>query len=339
LGKIAIAFQGEHGAYSEEAIYKRFGKAVTTVPTTTIREVFDLAEAGNVRLGVVPVENSVEGSINETYDMLVSHNLTVVGEVILRVVHCLIALDTARLEDIKVVYSHPQALAQCRNFVRSMGLEPIVTYDTAGSAKMIKEDGLLRAAAIAGERAAQIYGLKVLKKGIEDYSTNSTRFLVVSKERGLPGDDLDQKVGSGRPAMRAHSPGGQRADLGGKTGYGRSASAGRRSDRTGPRRARQQKAGGAAGEGRTDKTSIIFALPHTPGSLYNALEVFARANINLTKIESRPTKQRVWEYYFFVDFEGNEMDTTVAVVLDELSKKTVFLKILGSYPRSEPGEP
>ena len=116
-------------------MYKRFGRAVKTVPTATIREVFDLTEAGTVRLGVVPIENSVEGSINETYDMLVSYNLAVVGEVILRVVHCLIALDTARLEDIKVVYSHPQALAQCRNFVRSMGLEPRVTYDTAGSAK------------------------------------------------------------------------------------------------------------------------------------------------------------------------------------------------------------
>jgi prephenate dehydratase len=332
LGKIAIAFQGEHGAYSEEAIYKRFGKAVTTVPTATIREVFDLTEAGTVRLGVVPVENSVEGSINETYDMLVSYDLTVVGEVILRVVHCLIALDTARLEDIKVVYSHPQALAQCRNFVRSMGLEPIVTYDTAGSAKMIKEDDLVGAAAIAGEKAAQIYGLKVLKKGIEDYSTNSTRFLVISKERGMPGDrDPGQKA-----------VGGQGADLDDKTRRwhgGGGPAARRRNSRAGPRRPRQ-RAGEAAGEGgRTDKTSIIFALPHTPGSLYNALEVFARANINLTKIESRPTKQRPWEYYFFVDFEDNETNPTVAVVLDELSKKTVFLKILGSYPRSEPGDP
>ena len=141
-----------------------------------------MTEAGAVDLGVVPVENSVEGSINETYDMLLSSNLTVIGEVVLRVVHCLIALPTASLKGIKVVYSHPQALAQCRNFVTALGVEPLVTYDTAGSAKMIKEQHLGGAAAIAGERAAEIYGLKVLKKGIEDYSTNSTRFLIVSRQ-------------------------------------------------------------------------------------------------------------------------------------------------------------
>ena len=181
MGKLTIGFQGEHGAYSEEAIFKQFGREVKTVPTVSIHEVFNLTEAGAVDLGVVPVENSVEGSINETYDMLLSSNLKVIGEVVLRVVHCLIALRSAKLEGIKVVYSHPQALAQCRNFVTSLGIEPMVTYDTAGSVKMIKEKRLEGAAAIAGERAARIYGLKVLKKGIEDYSTNSTRFLIVAR--------------------------------------------------------------------------------------------------------------------------------------------------------------
>jgi prephenate dehydratase len=286
LGKLSIGFQGEHGAYSEEAIYKQFGREVKTVPTVTIHEVFNLTEAGAVDLGVVPVENSVEGSINETYDMLLSSNLTVIGEVVLRVVHCLIALRTAKLGGIKVVYSHPQALAQCRNFVTSLGIEPIVTYDTAGSVKMIKERRLEGAAAIAGERAAEIYGLKVLKKGIEDYSTNSTRFLIVAREGGEP--------------ERSKSP----AALRGGVSHG-------------------------------SKTSLMFAVPHTPGSLYNALEVFARAKINLTKIESRPTKERPWEYYFFVDFEGRRDDPKVIRVLSELAKKTAFLKVLGSYPRSK----
>jgi prephenate dehydratase len=287
LGKLAIGFQGEHGAYSEEAIYKHFGRDVKTVPTLSIHEVFNLTEAGAVDLGVVPVENSVEGSINETYDMLLSSNLVVIGEVVLRVVHCLIALRTARLSGIKVVYSHPQALAQCRNFVTSLGVEPIVTYDTAGSVKMIKEKGLREAAAIAGERAARIYGLKVLKKGVEDYSTNSTRFLIVSRE--------------------------------------------------GPEEARRPAVAEArrGGISRGSKTSLIFAVPHRPGSLYNALEVFAREKINLTKIESRPTKERPWEYYFFVDFEGHRQDTKVVRVLSELAKKTAFLKVLGSYPRSK----
>ncbi len=286
MGKLRIGFQGEHGAYSEEAIYKQFGRDVKTVPTVSIHEVFNLTEAGAVDLGVVPVENSVEGSINETYDMLLSSNLKVIGEVVLRVVHCLIALRTAKLSGIKVVYSHPQALAQCRNFVTSMGIEPMVTYDTAGSAKMIKEKRLEGAAAIAGERAAQIYGLKVLKKGIEDYSTNSTRFLIVARESGEP--------------ERQKSPAARRGGI-----------------------------------SHGSKTSLIFAVPHTPGSLYNALEVFARAKINLTKIESRPTKERPWEYYFFVDFEGRRDDQKVVKVLSELAKKTAFLKVLGSYPRSK----
>ncbi|HYR04559.1 MAG TPA: prephenate dehydratase [Nitrososphaerales archaeon] len=288
MGRPSIAFQGEHGAYSEEAIYKQFGREVKTVPAVSIHEVFNLTEAGAVDLGVVPIENSIEGSINETYDMLLSSNLAVVGEVVLRVVHCLIALRTAHLAGIKVVYSHPQALAQCRNFVESLGVEPRVTYDTAGSVKMIKEKRLEGAAAIAGERAAEIYGLKVIKKGIEDYSTNSTRFLIVSRE--------------GAKALPAPAGGSRRGGL-------------------------------SSGS----KTSLIFALPHTPGSLYNALEVFARERINLTKIESRPTKERPWEYYFYVDIEGHRQDPKVVRVLSELAKRTAFLKVLGSYPRSKAG--
>ncbi len=287
MGRLAIAFQGEHGAYSEEAIFKQFGKEVKTVPTVSIHEVFNLTEAGAVDLGVVPVENSIEGSINETYDMLLASNLTVIGEVVLRVVHCLIALRGASLGGIKMVYSHPQALAQCRNFVTSLRIQPIVTYDTAGSVKMIKEKRLDGAAAIAGERAAEIYGLKVLKKGIEDYSTNSTRFLIVSRE-----------------AARGHQ----------------------QTRGSGPRR---------GGISMGSKTSLIFAVPHTPGSLYNALEIFARERINLTKIESRPTKERPWEYYFFVDFQGDRRDPKVLKVLSGLAKRTAFLKVLGSYPRSK----
>lgn len=271
-----IGFQGEHGAYSEEAIFKHFGRDATTVPVVSIHEVFRLTEAGELDLGVVPIENSVEGSINETYDMLISSDLSVTGEIILRVVHCLISIPSARLSDIKQVYSHPQALAQCRNFVRSLGATPVVTYDTAGSAKMIKEKRLKASAAIAGEQAAKIYGLKVLKRGIEDYSTNSTRFLIVSR-----------KGSATRPAR---------------------------------------------GE---SKTSLIFSLAHTPGSLYNALEAFASAKVNLTKIESRPTKERPWEYYFILDFQGDKDDPKMKKVLAELAKRTAFMKVLGSYPRSK----
>jgi prephenate dehydratase len=273
LKKRRIGFQGEHGAFSEQAVFQHFGTGVETVPIKSIREVFNLTEVGAIDIGVVPIENSIEGSVSESYDMFLTSSAKVVGEEVVRVVHCLISLPTAKLADIKVIYSHPQALAQCRNFVASMFAEPRVTYDTAGSVKMIKEDGLSDAAAIASQKAAEIYEMKVLKKGIEDYGRNFTRFLVISKTEGK--------------------------------------------------------------KQRESKTSVIFSVPHTPGSLYAVLEVFARHKINLTKIESRPTRQRPWEYYFFVDIEGHHKDPVVSEAFAEVAGKTVFLKVLGSYPKSK----
>ncbi|MGA2199429.1 MAG: prephenate dehydratase [Nitrososphaerales archaeon] len=273
MKKLRVGFQGEHGAFSEQAAFKHFGTSVETVASRSIREVFNLTEVGSTEAGVVPIENSIEGSVSETYDMLLTSSVKVVGEVAVRVVHCLVALPTAKLAEVKVIYSHPQALAQCRNFVAALQAEPRVAYDTAGSAKMIRDERMVGAAAIASERAAEIYGLKVLKKGIEDYGRNFTRFLIISKSEGR-----------------------RRRDC---------------------------------------KTSVIFSVPHTPGSLYNVLEVLARAKINLTKIESRPTRQRPWEYYFFVDFEGHHRGRDVSKAFAEVATKTIFLKVLGSYPRSK----
>jgi prephenate dehydratase len=275
-----VGFQGEHGAYSEAAIFKHYGPSIETVPSRTIREVFNLTEASGVDVGVVPIENSIEGSVYETYDMLLTSGVKVVGEIVLRVVHCLISLPSARLKDIKVIYSHPQALAQCRGFIASLQAEPIVTYDTAGSAKMIMDKRLNDCGAIASEKAAEIYGLKVLKNGIEDYGRNYTRFLVISR----------YQTSSNNARIRNSAE---------------------------------------------SKTSILFSVTHKPGSLYKVLEVFAKENVNMTKIESRPTRQRPWEYYFFVDFEGHESDKKSSRVLREMVERTVFLKVLGSYPRSE----
>jgi prephenate dehydratase len=273
LKKLRVGFQGEHGAYSEQAVVKHFGAGVETVPIKSIREVFNLTQVGAIDVGVVPIENSIEGSVSESYDMFLTSSAKVIGEEVVRVVHCLISLPTSKMSDIKVVYSHPQALAQCRNFVASMFAEPRVTYDTAGSVGIIKDGKIANAAAIASQRAAEIYEMKILKKGIEDYGRNFTRFLVISKSEGKKKPD--------------------------------------------------------------SKTSIIFSVPHTPGSLYNTLEVFARNRINLTKIESRPTRQRPWEYYFFVDLEGHYKDPLVAKAFAEVATKTVFLKVLGSYPKSK----
>jgi chorismate mutase/prephenate dehydratase len=269
---LKVAFQGERGAYSESAVYTYFGDQAEVKPCRDLTEVFESVDKQEVPVGVVPVENSLEGSVNQTYDLFLTHNLKVSGEVIIRISHCLIANPSTSLEAVKTVYSHPQALAQCRSFLERLGSDLIPTYDTAGSVKILKEKGLKNAAAVASEKAAEIYGMKILAREIEDTPTNYTRFFVISKN---------------------DSP------LTGK-----------------------------------DKTSIIFAATHTPGSLYHALGEFAKRNINLTKIESRPTKQKAWEYNFYLDFEGHRTEENCAAALNSLEKNGAFLKILGSYPKA-----
>jgi chorismate mutase/prephenate dehydratase len=270
--RVKVAFQGERGAYSESAVYTFFGDETEVKPCRDLTEVFESVDKQEVPVGVVPVENSLEGSVNQTYDLFLTHNLKVSGEVIIRISHCLIANPSTSLEAVKTVYSHPQALAQCRSFLERLGSDLIPTYDTAGSVKMLKEKGIKNAAAVASEKAAEIYGMKILAREIEDTPTNYTRFFVISKN---------------------DSP---------KTGK--------------------------------DKTSIIFAAAHTPGSLYHALSEFAKRNINLTKIESRPTKQKAWEYNFYLDFEGHRTEENCAEALKALEKIGAFLKILGSYPKA-----
>jgi chorismate mutase/prephenate dehydratase len=270
--KVKVAFQGERGAYSESAVYTFFGDDADVKPCRDLTEVFESVDKQEAQFGVVPVENSLEGSVNQTYDLFLTHNLKVSGEIIIRISHCLIANPSTSLEAVKTVYSHPQALAQCRRFLERLGRDLVPTYDTAGSVKMLKEKGLKDAAAVASEKAAEIYGMKILAREIEDNPTNYTRFFVLSKND-------------------------------------------------------------AAMTGR-DKTSIIFAAAHTPGSLYHALGEFAKRNINLTKIESRPTKQKAWEYNFYLDFEGHRSEKRCVEALEALGKSGAFLKILGSYPKA-----
>ena len=270
---LKVAFQGEIGAYSEIAVYKHFPPDAQTIACKSFSYVFKSVEAGNADYGVVPIENSIEGSVNQVYDLFLEYDLEVCGEIILKIEHCLLANQNANLDSIKVVYSHPQALAQCSDFLERLGCEIIPTYDTAGGAKIIKERGTNDVAAIASERAAEIYGMKILARDISNTPDNYTRFLVISREDSPP------------------------------TG--------------------------------NDKTSIIFSLKHVPGSLYKALEEFALREINLTKIESRPTKRRPWEYNFYLDFEGHRNDPKCMEALRGLEKKATFIKILGSYPKAK----
>jgi len=270
---LRVAFQGELGAYSEMAVYSFFGQSVEVKPCKSFDDVFESVRNGDVDYGVVPIENSIEGSVNRNYDLFLEFDLEVSGEVIIRISHCLIAHKDTSINQIKTVYSHPQALAQCRKFLEKNKLNASSTFDTAGSVKMIKEEKMMYSAAIASERAAQIYDMTILEKEIEDVKNNSTRFFVLDKQDS------------------AYS-----------------------------------------GE---DKTSIIFAAKSIPGALYKVLKEFADRNINLTKIESRPTKQTPWEYHFYLDFEGHRTETKCQQALESIKDKTVFIKILGSYKAAE----
>lgn len=182
MNMLKVSFQGEKGSFSEDAVLAFFGEA-DPVPLRNFSGVFEAVSNGESDCGVVPVENSQAGSINDTYDLLLQRDLNIIGEVYLRVTHCLLALPGEVIEDVKRIYSHPQALAQCEEFLSSLNAEVIPTYDTAGSAKMIKERVLRNAAAIASRRVAQIYGMEILAEGIQTNPKNFTRFFVISREK------------------------------------------------------------------------------------------------------------------------------------------------------------
>jgi prephenate dehydratase len=174
-----IAFQGEDGAYSQEAIFETFGARTSTLPCATFVELFRAVETGAADLGMLPIENSTAGAINQSYDLLLEHDLKITREVIFRVRHALMAAPGAMMTEIKRVYSHPQALAQCERFIAERGWEPVVAYDTAGAAKQLAASREKDAGAIASETAARLYDLQVLARGVEDLTNNFTRFFVV----------------------------------------------------------------------------------------------------------------------------------------------------------------
>jgi len=272
-GVMGVAFQGEIGAYGEEAAFQFFGLSIEVKPCESFDDVFKAVEQGETQFGIVPVENSLEGSISRVYDLLLDSSLRVCGEIELRVVHCLIGNPEARLDSIKRVYSHPQALGQCKAFLSHLDCKLIPTYDTAGSVKMIKEEKILDGGAIASARAAEIYEMKIIAQEIEDNPNNFTRFFILSQQDSPPSGN--------------------------------------------------------------DKTSIVFSARHKPGALYESLGEFARRNINLTKIESRPTRQKPWEYNFYLDFDGHREDKVAQETLESLEEVSVFVKVLGSYPKAK----
>ncbi len=180
-----VSFQGEPGAYSEQAVFNYFGK-VETVPCESFDAMFDAVVSGKSDAALAPIENSLAGSIHQNYDLLLRHDLHIVGEYFLRVQHCLIVNPGVKMEDIKKAISHPQALGQCAGYLRGHGIKPEQVYDTAGSVKMLKESGARDVAAIASKRAAELYGMQILQEGIEDNAENYTRFLAVGRESTVP---------------------------------------------------------------------------------------------------------------------------------------------------------
>lgn len=265
----SVAFQGERGAYSEEAIRLHFGNDVQTIPCRAFEHIFEAVENGTATFGAVPVENSAAGSINKSYDLLLDHDLRVHGEILLRIRHNLLSLP-GHASAIREVRSHFQALAQCEEFLNRSGYTAVPWYDTAGSAKDLVENPEKGVAVIASKLAAETYNLEVVQEGIEDLRHNYTRFFVIGK--------------------------------------------------------------GEAERVEKSKTSLVFAVPNTPGALYRSLGEFAERGVNLTKLESRPRRNRPWQYVFYVDFDGHWQDEAPAQALLSLLSGAAFVKLLGSYP-------
>lgn len=266
---LTVAFLGPVATFTHQAALDRFGASAEYRPSRTIAEVFDDVERARVDHGVVPVENTTEGAVNITLDRLVDADVTICGEIYLDVTQNLLSRAT-ELGAIKRVLSHPQGIAQCREWL-ARNLPDVQTEDissTSAAVEMAAHDPTI--AGIASELAGRHFGVPVLRARIEDNQQNATRFLVISR----------------RPT--------------GPSGH--------------------------------DKTSICFAMPNQPGALHRILEPFARIGLNLTKIESRPAKHRPWDYVMFLDFEGHRETPVVADVLAAAAERTLFLKILGSYP-------
>lgn len=264
-----IAYLGPAGTFTQEATFKHFGQAVATLPMESIPQVFREVEAGRVRYGVVPIENSTEGVITHTLDMFVQSPLRICGEISLRI-HQNLMCRHANWQNVQKVYSHAQSLAQCRYWLDKHlpHAERIPVSSNAEAARLASLDDAV--AAIGSLQAAPIYGLTVAQESIEDNPNNTTRFLVIG----------DQRVS-------------------------------------------------ASGN---DRTSLLVSTRNQPGSLFNLLKPLAENGVDMTRIESRPSKTANWEYLFFLDVRGHEQDEAISKALAALCNEAEVVRVLGSYP-------
>ena len=270
---LKVAFLGPEGTFTQTAVLNHFGHSVRALPLASIDEVFHEVEAATADFGVVPIENSTEGTVNHTLDRFLTSPLKICGEVELRIRHHLMGTMSA-LSRIVRVCSHPQSLAQCRQWLEEHlpGIEQVPVASNAEGARRARDEK--GRAAIAGETAAEVYGLKILAAEIEDRADNTTRFLVLGRKLFTP-----------------------------------------------------------SGE---DRTTLLVSVGHTdaPGALYRLLEPLARHRVSLTRIESRPSRWRKWDYVFFMDLEGHADEPHVARALAALKKRASLFRVLGSYPRA-----
>lgn len=265
-----VAFQGTHGAYSEQALRQHFGDDVEVVLCANFNNLFEALQTSQVDYAVQPVENSVAGSVSGAYELLLEYDFRVQADIILHVRHQLLALPGTTLEKLVEVRSHPQALAQCEQYLRRHNLQAIPWYDTAGSAHDLARDCPPATGAIASRLAAELYGLDIVEQDIEDVPFNYTRFFVLGHEDPV--------------------------------------------------------------KGAYNKTSIVFATRNRPAALYECLGEFSTRGLNITKLESRPRRNRPWEPVFYLDFEGYWQDDAAQEALLKLLQRASFVKLLGSYP-------
>ena len=277
----AIAFSGEPGAFAEDAVVAAFGD-VARVGLSGFRQVFEAVTEGWAAAGVVPIENSVHGTVRENYDLLLEHDLELRAEVVVPVRLCLAALPGQRLDGIERVYSHIQALGQAEAFLRTRPWVLMTTYNTAGAGRLIVDRSERGSAAVLSPRAAGLFELEILADGIQDVADNRTRFLVIAR----PGTELPPVV---------------------------------------------------VGAPSTMRTTIVLAVRNEPGALLRVLAVFAEHGLNMSTIESRPSRERAWEYVFWVDLDADGSAPETVAALSDLRSVTTMTRVLGSYPRSASG--
>jgi len=287
-----VAFQGELGAFSQQAIRQFFGTKAEPIPRPRFDEVFAALKKGEVDAAALPIENTLAGSVHENYDLLMKFPFEITAETNVRVIHNLIASPGTRFTDIRRVYSHPVALNQCLDFfAKNPQIERVPFYDTAGSVKMVMAERPTESAAIASELAAQIYKGRILKRGIEDDRQNFTRFFLLEPQGAGP-----------RTIPGATKAGGARSG-----------------------------AAILSGTKRPWKTSVVFSTHNVPGALFRALSALALRDLNLVKIESRPLRGKPWEYLFYLDVLGHRDEKNVQNALAHLGEVADFVRVLGSY--------